>query len=249
MNFEGQSVLRTIFAAGLLAIVYPAISSATVIDISAGPSGWGCSQCNAPTSVLPGTVVNLLNPGETGPLQLTLGPGTYSITNAATTGNYSGWNFEGYPSSGNWVWSFMIGSDHGNGTATVLNDDYIAGIFSTQAAAAGATTTTWDGNDQLPGTTTAAFYDTLNLPVTTTLDFFIDDYILSDNGGGVALNIQPLSTSSRRSPRVWRFWAQAWLSSDFYGGSPGPRPLFRRQQHHGRRVWSRGAPVGCHMIT
>jgi len=206
MNFEGQSVLRAILAAGMLAIAYPAISSATVIDISAGPSGWGCSQCNAPTSVLPGTVVNLLNPGETGPLQLTLGPGTYSITNAATTGNYSAWNFEGYPSSGNWVWSFLIGSDNGNGTATVLNDDYIAPVYPTQAAAAaGSGTTTWDGQygnpaDQLPSTTTAGFYDTLNLPATTTLDFFIDDYDLGDNGGGVALTIQPLSTSSTPEP-------------------------------------------------
>jgi hypothetical protein len=39
MNFEGQSVLRTILAAGVLVIAYPAISSATVIDINinAGP--------------------------------------------------------------------------------------------------------------------------------------------------------------------------------------------------------------------
>jgi len=44
------------------------------------------------------------------------------------------------------VWSFMIGADHGNGTATVLNDDFIAGIYPTQAAASGATgITTRDG--------------------------------------------------------------------------------------------------------
>jgi PEP-CTERM motif len=196
MNFQGQSVLSAILTAAALAIAYPATSGAAVIDISAGPNGWGCSQCSGPQNVLPGTVVNLVNAGESGPLQLTLGAGSYTITNAATTGNYSAWNFEGYPSSGNWVWSFLIGADHGNGTATVLNDDYIAGIFSTQAAAAGATTTTWDGNNQLPGTTTAAFIDTLNLSTTTTLDFFIDDYYLGDNGGGVALNISTNSTSA-----------------------------------------------------
>jgi len=96
--------------------------------------------------VLPGAVVNLVNAGESGPLQLTLGAGSYTITKAATTGTYSAWNFEGYPNSGNWVWSFMIGADHGNGTATVLNDDFIAGIYPTQAAASGATgITTRDG--------------------------------------------------------------------------------------------------------
>jgi len=82
------------------------------------------------------------------------------------------------------VWSFLIGADHGNSTATVLNDDYISGIYSTQTAAAGATgITTWDGlfgvpANQLPGTSAAGFVDTLNLASTTTLDFFIDDYFL-----------------------------------------------------------------------
>jgi len=69
----------------------------------------------------------------------------------------------------------MIGADHGNGTATVLNDDFIAGIYPTQAAAARTTgITTWDGQysnpaDQLPSTTTAGFIDTLNLSTTATL--------------------------------------------------------------------------------
>ena len=101
MNFQGQSVLRAILGAAALAIIYPVTSNAAVIDISAGPNGWGCSQCSGPQNVLPGTVVNLVNAGESGPLQLTLGPGNYTITNASTTGTYSAWNFEGYPNSGN----------------------------------------------------------------------------------------------------------------------------------------------------
>lgn len=64
MNFQGQSFLRAILAAAALAIAYPATSGAAVIDISAGPSGWGCSQCSSPENVVPGTVVNLLNPGS-----------------------------------------------------------------------------------------------------------------------------------------------------------------------------------------
>lgn len=172
-------------------------ASATLIEISAGPSGWGCTTCaggpNQP-DVQPGTTVTLIHPGEPGLLQLSLGPGTYSITNAETTGNFSAWNFEGYPNSPNWVWSFLIGADNGNGTATILKSDYVNGVFSTQALAAGATgTTTWDWQTQLSGTSTAGFNDTLTLNTTTTLDFFIDDYFLPDNGGGVALNIQQTS--------------------------------------------------------
>lgn len=226
MNIQGQSVLRTILAAAVLTISYPAISSAAVIDISAGPNGWGCSQCNGPENVLPGTVVNLVNSGESGPLQLTLGPGSYTITNAATTGTYSAWNFQGYPSSPNWVWSFMIGADHGNGTATVLEDDYIQGTYSTQAAAAGATgTTTWDGAfgnpaDQLPSTSTAGFVDTLNLASTTTLDFFIDDYFLPDNGGGVALNITSASSTSAPEPSTLALLAAGLAALGFLRRRP-----------------------------
>jgi hypothetical protein len=65
MNFEGQSILRTILAAAVLTISYPAISSAAVIDISAGPNGWGRSQCDSPNDVPPGTLGNLVNTGET----------------------------------------------------------------------------------------------------------------------------------------------------------------------------------------
>jgi hypothetical protein len=143
---------------------------------------------------MPGTTVNLIHPGEPGLLQLTLGPGTYSITNAATSGTFEAWNFEGFPSSPNWVWSFLIGSDNGNGTATILKSDYVSGVFSTPDLAAAATgITTWDWQTQLSGTSTKGFHDTLTLGATTTLDFFIDDYFLPDNGGGVALDIKPIS--------------------------------------------------------
>jgi hypothetical protein len=84
MNFENT---RPVFAAMLFAIASVATSSSAIIDISSGPNGWGCSQCNDPNNVPPGTLVNLVNAGETGPLQLTFGAGTYTITNAATTGN------------------------------------------------------------------------------------------------------------------------------------------------------------------
>ena len=53
----------------------------------------------------------------------------------------------------------------------------------------------------LSSTTVAGYTDTLTLASTTKLDFFIIDYYLPDNAGGVALNITPLSTVPE--PATW----------------------------------------------
>jgi hypothetical protein len=163
---------------------------AGVIDINATVSG--CSQCSGVSQVTPGTTITDLY----SPVQVTLGPGTYSVTNAATTGMYSAWNFEG-PVSSNWVWSFVAAIDTGGGTGTSILDDYIggdasypSGVYATQALAAGATgIDTYDNMTVLSGTSTAGFVDSFVLASTKTVDFFIDDYGLGDNAGGVALNI------------------------------------------------------------
>jgi hypothetical protein len=92
------------------------------------------------------------------------------------------------------VWSFVVVDD---ATNTILMTDYSAGnvsnpsgVWGTQAQAAGATgITTWDGATQLSATSTAGFTDSLTLAQPSTLDFFIIDYYLPDNSGGVALNI------------------------------------------------------------
>jgi hypothetical protein len=107
-----------------------------------------------------------------GALQLTLGPGSYAITNAATTG-----------------------------------------------------TTTWDGvfgnpADQLPSTSTAGFVDTLYLASTTTLDFFIDDYFVPDNGGGVALNLTSASSTSAPEPSTWALLAAGLAGLGFLRRRP-----------------------------
>jgi len=92
-----------------------------------------------------------------------------------------------------------MAADNGpNGTGgdlgTVILDDYIggtttypSGVYATQADAASATgVLTYDDLTVLSGTSTAGFVDSFTLSSTTTLDFLIDDYDLSDNGGGVA---------------------------------------------------------------
>ena len=164
------------------------ISSAAGATVQIDSTVYGCAfpQCSGgPSSIPVGTVVNLSSFPK---LQLTLGAGTYNLTNAATTGYYSAWNF-----SGGWVWSFIVAND---ATSTVLLSDYVnISPQSSQAAAAGATGVTTHRQLTsstaltLPGTSTAGFIDTFSLAATTTLDFFADDYFLPDNNGGVALNV------------------------------------------------------------
>ena len=178
----------------------------TTVDISAGPTGWGCTTCfgglQAPGAQL-GALVTRVNQGEPGPLQLTLGPGAYSVTNAATTGNYSGWRVDG---GDDWAWNFAIGSDNGDGTANTLEVGAIGGIYGSQAAVANATDVPSYHFDTIinPSTSTADFYDSFSLTKQTTLDFFVIDGYLPDNVGGVALNITPLTAvSAAPEPSAW----------------------------------------------
>ncbi|MGA3189885.1 MAG: hypothetical protein ABSF22_22490 [Bryobacteraceae bacterium] len=160
------------------------------IDIDATVSG--CSQCSGVAQVTPGTFLTDIY----SPQQVALGAGTYTVTNGdplaigGTPDKYSAWNFEG-PVSGNWVWSFVIATDNGSGTqGTVLLDDYIAGVYATQALAASATgIVTYDNLTALTATSTAGFVDTFTLTAPATVDLLIDDYGLYDNAGGVALTI------------------------------------------------------------
>jgi hypothetical protein len=175
------------------------VTSAAGAIVQIDSTVYGCAfpQCSGgPSSIPVGTVVNLAAFPK---LQLTLGPGTYNITNAATTGYYSAWNF-----SGGWVWSFIMADD---ATSTVLLSDYVnIAPQASQAAAAGATGVTTlrqltsSTTMTLPGTSTAGFIDTFTLASTTTLDFFADDYFLADNAGGVALNVTAASQEGVPEP-------------------------------------------------
>jgi hypothetical protein len=112
----------------------------------------------------------------------------------ATSGYYSAWNFQGHRTTPNWVWSFIIADD---ATSTVIDDGWVSNVQSTQATMAALTgTTTHEGLTQLPARSTASFADTLVLSHSTTLDFLIDDHYLPDNGGGVALDIEPVPEPS-----------------------------------------------------
>jgi hypothetical protein len=124
------------------------------------------------------------------PVQVTLGPGSYTISDAwsPTTGLepgalYEAGNFEaGNPVA--WGWHWKVLTDDGHDGATISPSNYashlIADIdpteaFSTESAGA------------LFGYETPALHFTLSTK--TTLDFVINDYYLPDNAGGVSLDL------------------------------------------------------------
>jgi hypothetical protein len=182
----------------LIPLLAAAALHASVIQIDSTVNGCsGTCLLDVPGSTL--------NNAET-KLQLTLGPGTYTVTNAATTGTYSAWNTHD-PNAADWVWAFGVAND---ATGVVLLDDYVGTSalnmesFATQAAAAGATGIhIYDGNNLLSATSTAAFSDTFTLSATSKLDFYVPDQYTPDNTGGIALNVT-LNPSGVPEPAT--FW-------------------------------------------
>jgi hypothetical protein len=174
-----------------------AISSAsTIVYLNAATQGAVYSG-----SLLPGTTITSVDNPVANVTQFVLGPGTYIITNADPNGtdySYAAWNYSysgtGTANNGNWLWAFAAVND---ATKTVLLDDYVGTgtgtalqQFLSPSAASGATgIKMYDGTTLLSATTTASFSDTLTLASTTTVDFFIPDYIISDDLGGIALNV------------------------------------------------------------
>jgi hypothetical protein len=143
------SIVRWAFVIAALTVCCKT-SNATLILIDSQVNGAStASRGPQDPDVLPGAILpDIYSPKN----QLTLGAGTYVITNGATSGYFSGWNFQGYPGSPNWVWSFLIADD---ATGKVRIDDYVSGVQPNQAAIAGLTgVTTWDGHTQLSGTST-----------------------------------------------------------------------------------------------
>jgi hypothetical protein len=121
------------------------------------------------------------------PTQLTLGAGTYTITNGSllpgADPKYSAWRFDG---GNDWVWSFMMIDD---ATGKLLVQGCCGTqVFGSQAAAA---------SDVFAQT----YSTTFTLAGTTTLDFITEDYYPYDNAGGVTLDIQASGVSAVPEPQ------------------------------------------------
>ena len=188
------------------------------VDISAGPTGNGCTICfGGPLVLSQGETVTLDNEGV-GALQRTLGPGTYSIKNAAITGNFSAWRFDS--GSGDWAWNLVIGADNGDNTANVLDIGWVDAPFPSQSGVADATNVATHRFDTVldPHGSTAGYSDTLTLTSTTTLDFFVVDGDLSDNIGGVALEIDPVGVVAYTpEPSTWAMLLLGFAGLGFAG--------------------------------
>ena len=125
-----------VFVRLFISLLASSPSGATTLNISAGPSGWGCTTSYGGPTIFgngPGDVVTLTKTGETGPLQLTLAAGTYSIANAAPTGLYSAWRYDG---GNDWAWNSIIGKDICNNQAQVLDVGWGRGGIHYDSAAA-----------------------------------------------------------------------------------------------------------------
>jgi hypothetical protein len=187
--------------AASLGVAIAGVAQATTVSIDGGPTGWGCTSCfgGPPALVGVGHTVTLDNEGKPGPLQLTLGAGTYAVTNASQSlSNYSAFRFDGGGSD--WAWNYVIASDNGNNTANVVKVGYLAGVLPSQSAwqsATGLQSFYWDNGAHLVdgNVATTGYRDTFTLGSTTTLDFFVIDGFLSDNAGGIALNIAPVAAT------------------------------------------------------
>ena len=121
---------------------------------------------------VPGQHINLIGT----PVQLTLGPGTYAITNAAGLpgASFTAWSYNVGTSS--WAWAFVMADD---ATRKVLL--YGEGGGGSSAAAVAA----------LPNVQN--FSTTFELASTTTLAFTLRDYYVPDNAGGISLKISQVS--------------------------------------------------------
>jgi hypothetical protein len=184
-----------------LALAGSAQAATVYIDAGGANGGWGCTTCfGGPGAVDDiGSTVTLVNYNKAGPLQLTLGPGTYEVTNASQSlSDYSAWRFDG--GATDWAWNFVIGTDNGDNTADILKVGSLSGVLPDQATWQSSTDRDsyyWDNGAHLISTSiaTTAYRTTFTLAATTVLDFFVVDGYLPDNAGGVALNINAIATT------------------------------------------------------
>jgi hypothetical protein len=175
-----------------LLILLPISASAVVINIDATQYGHSAFDGFSPA---PGGNVVPFGPGgdaytgvEGSLNQIVLGAGTYSVTNATgePTATFSGWNYDtrqDQSTDPSWVWDSIIAIEGANPHKLIISTPSAG---SAQASLAAIAT--------LPAVQN--FYTTFTLANTSTLDFMVNDYGLSDNAGGVSLDIQRIPEPS-----------------------------------------------------
>lgn len=158
---------------GILTLGFCSTSEATIINIDSS-HGFTYDGGGSDPAPVPGQHLNLIGT----PVQLTLAAGTYQITNAAGLpgASFNAWSYNVFTAS--WAWAFVIVNDSTRNT--ILYAEAGGGSSAAQVAA-------------LPAVQN--FSTTLTLASTTTLDFTLRDYFVSDNAGGISLNITAVGTA------------------------------------------------------
>ena len=177
----------TLVAAGMLCCAFGPMSETAragyIVNIDAQVYGYRDPTDPAP---VPGQLIDPFSLAPGGVLnQLTLGAGDYTITNATgLPGANPGFNAWRYNDGGNsWVWIFVLADD---ATDRVLFYGE-AGVGGSQGAVASHSDV-------------QNFSATFSLAAPTTVNFMIRDYFLTDNAGGVALNIEPAAVEAVPEP-------------------------------------------------
>lgn len=156
---------------------------AQVLNIDATQYGFAFPTDPAP--VVGQVITPITNPGGGPLLQLTLGAGTYDISNATGMAGanpaFIGWNY-----SSGWVWSVVVADD---ATHQVVFYADRGGVQGSQAGIAAQADV-------------QAFHDSFTLTQTTTLDFMIRDYYLPDNAGGVSVLISAAAVPEAPVPAL-----------------------------------------------
>ena len=184
-----MKTLTTPFIAASLLAALALPAQAQIVNIDATVTGCDFNHCHGMHLSAGNTVDAVISPA-----QLTLGPGTYTLTNAAglpgAQAGFDAWRFDGGP---DWVWAFMVIDD--STRKILLQACCGAQVYSTQAAAAA------DPFAQ-------SFSASLTLPTTTKLDFVTEDWFPSDNAAGVAIAV----TSAVPEPASWLLTAAGLLA-------------------------------------
>jgi hypothetical protein len=187
-DLKTRAVLGAI-ACAAFALGSSAAEAQQVVNISATQNGEDTGGVNCSVAC-EGALID--------PVQVTLGPGTYSITDAYSTSTglaagalYDAWNY-----SSGWVWHWKALLDDGSGGSTINPSNYsnylLLDVDPTQVFGSEADAAAF-------GASTPAQTFTLNS--TTTVDFVVNDYFLGDNTGGVSLLLS--SVSSLPEPSTW----------------------------------------------
>lgn len=179
--------MKSILALAAILTLAPGVSSASAI-INISGSDTGCMTCNGnPHPVAGDTVGALINP-----VLATFAAGTYSVTNgvgqAGATPAFDAWNFND-SSGNNWIWSFIIVDPATHKVVLDSLPDPAAFVGSHASVAAASYALNYVGSF------------TLSTP--TQLAFITEDYIPSDNLGGVSLSISSVSAGAAPEPATW----------------------------------------------